>query len=243
MAYVFITGGNRGIGKSILNKFAENHYNIVVSTRKQYSEFEDYCRALSEKEGIQIQHVYMDLSDKESINEGLKSFSRLRIIPDVLVNNAGMFHEKILLMSNIDEIKSIFQINYFSVLQITQKIAKMMMRTGGTIINISSIASLTNQPLGSAYGASKSALNTLTKSLAQELGSFKIRVNAVAPGGIETEMYDKLDKNSHQTIIDSIAQKRLARPEEVANVVYFLASEGASYINGQIIRVDGGLNF
>lgn len=243
MACVFITGANRGIGKTILNKFAENHFDIVVSTRKQYPEFEEYCKNLAAKENVLINHVYMDLSDKDSINEGLKVFSQLKIVPNVLVNNAGMFHEKILLMSNIDEIRNVFQINYFSILQITQKIAKMMMRTGGVIVNVSSIASLTSQPLGSAYGASKAALNTLTRSLAQELASFNIRVNAVAPGGIETEMYDKLDDSSRKTVLDSTAQKRLAKPEEIANVVYFLASNDASFINGQILRVDGGLKF
>ena len=243
MACVFITGANRGIGFAILNKFARQHFNIVVSTRKQYPEFEEYCRQLSEKEGIQIDHVYMDLSSKESIAEGLKSFAAMKIVPDVLVNNAGMFHEKLLLMSNIDDIRTVFQINYFSILQITQRIAKMMMRTGGAIINISSIASLTNQPLGAGYGASKSALNTLTRTLAQELAPFKIRVNAVAPGGIETQMYDSLDENSKKTVIASIAENRLAKPEEVADVVYYLVSNESSYINGQLIRVDGGLNF
>ncbi len=243
MACVFITGANRGIGKTILTKFAKNHFDIIVSTRKQYLEFEEYCKSLAVEEGISIYHVYMDLSDKDSINEGLRSFSQLKIVPDVLVNNAGMFHEKILLMSSIDEIRNIFQINYFSILQITQKVAKLMMRKGGSIINISSIASLTSQPLGSGYGASKAALNTLTKSLAQELASFKIRVNAVAPGGIETEMYDKLDDTSRATVLDSTAMKRLAKPEEIADVVYYLASDEASYVNGQIIRVDGGLKF
>lgn len=243
MACVFITGANRGIGKTILNKFAKNHFNIIVSTRKQYPEFEEYCKSLAVEEEISIYHVYMDLSDKDSISEGLYSFSQLKIVPDVLVNNAGMFHEKILLMSSIDDIRNVFQINYFSILQITQKVAKMMMRKGGSIINISSIASLTSQPLGSGYGASKAALNTLTKSLAQELASFKIRVNAVAPGGIETEMYDKLDETSRATVLDSTAMRRLAKPEEIADVVYYLASDEASYINGQIIRVDGGLKF
>lgn len=243
MACVFITGANRGIGLAILKKFAHKHFNIIVSTRKQYPEFEDYCRQLSKKEGIQIDHVYMDLSSKESIAEGMRSFSALKIVPDVLVNNAGMFHEKLLMMSNIDDIRTVFQINYFSILQITQRIAKMMMKNGGTIINISSIASLTNQPLGCAYGASKSALNTLTRTLAQELATFNIRVNAVAPGGIETEMYDSLDENSKKMVVASIAEKRLAKPDEVADVVYFLASNESSYINGQIIRVDGGLKF
>ena len=131
MATLFITGGNRGIGLAILKRFAAEGYNIVVSTRKQYPEFESKCREMENIHGVTIHHAYMELDNPDSISHGLKNIDALGIIPDVVVNNAGIFHEKMLLFSKMEDIKKVFQINYFSVLQITQHFAKAMMRMGG----------------------------------------------------------------------------------------------------------------
>ena len=131
MATLFITGGNRGIGLAILKRFAAEGYNIIVSTRKQYPKFEVECREIESTHGVMIHHTYMELDNPDSIAQGLKNIDALGIVPDVVVNNAGIFHEKILLFSKMEDIKKVFQVNYFSVLQITQYFAKAMMRIGG----------------------------------------------------------------------------------------------------------------
>lgn len=243
MATLFITGGNRGIGKAILRKFVENHYDVVVSTRIQYEDFEAECKQLSSQFGVTISHVYMDLSSRESIKKGLTAFGALRVIPDVVVNNAGIFSEKTLMMSTMAEIDTVFQINYFSVVQISQYMVKKMLRTGGTIINISSVGGIIKQALGTSYGASKAALNRLTTSMTQELAPFKIRVNAVAIGIASTDMRDQLSEKSLASITCATAAQRSCESNEIADVVYYLSSNESSFINGQIVRVDGGLTF
>lgn len=238
---LFLTGANRGLGLAIIDKFASEGYDVVATTRVAYNQFENHCRELESSYGIRIYNVYMDLSDPNSVSLGLKTFKELKIIPTVLVNNASMPYEKISLMCKMEDVRTVFQVNYFSVVQITQQIAKGMMRNGGCIINISSVSSLTKQAAGVGYSASKAAVNVFTQSLAQELSKFKIRVNAIAPGGMNTEMFSTTNDANKQALIDSNASHRVAETSEVANVVSFLASPDASYINGQIIRVDGGM--
>lgn len=241
MKTLFLTGGNRGLGFEILKLFASKGFNIVVSTRKKYPEFEEQCKKLSANNGINIHVIYMDLSDRDSISLGLKEFSKLNIVPTVLVNNASMPYDKITLLSKIDDIEKCFQVNYFATVQISQYIAKKMMKNGGSIINVSSVSSLTKQPAGAGYSASKAAVNVFTTSLAMELAPFKIRVNAVAPGGMNTEMFENTNEVNKKTLIENTSLKRVGEPSEIAEVIYYLASDKSSYINGQIIRVDGGL--
>lgn len=241
MATLFITGGNRGLGFEILKKFAKEGYDIIVSTRRLYPEFESSCRGLEKDYAISIYHIYMDLSDRASIAEGLKQFNSLKIVPNVLVNNASMPYDKTTLMSKLSDIDNCFQVNYFAAVQIIQYVAKKMLRTGGSVINISSVSSLTKQAAGVGYSASKAALNVLTYSLAQELSAFKIRVNAVAPGGMRTEMFDATNPANKDALVSNTAMKRVGEPSEVADLVLFLASENSLYINGQVIRIDGGL--
>lgn len=243
MSLCFITGGNRGIGKAILMKFAKAGYDIVVSTRKRYPEFENQCREIELENACRIHHIYMDLAVQDSIKQGLAAFSDLKITPDVIINNAGVFSEKSLMMTSMNELQKIFQVNYFAVVQISQYMAKKMLRKGGVIINISSIAAESKQPLGTSYPASKAALNRLTQSMAQELAPFDIRVNAVSIGIAGTEMINELSEQSRQTILNATALKKCAEPQNIADVVYFLADKESNFINGQIIRVDGGLNF
>lgn len=243
MATLFLTGGNRGIGKAILRKFVENHYDVIVSTRKQYDDFESECQQLAVEYGVSIHHIYMDLSNRDSIKEGLTAFGALKIVPDVVVNNAGIFSEKTLMMTSLTELDNIFQVNYFSIVQISQYMAKKMLRTGGTFINISSVGGIIKQALGTSYGASKAALNRLTTSMAQELAPFKIRVNAIAIGIASTDMGKQLSEKSLSSITSATAVQRCCDSNEIADVIYYLSSKESSYITGQIIRVDGGLTF
>lgn len=241
MKTLFVTGANRGLGLAIVDKFASQGYDVITQTRKQYPDFEKHCVALSQKYGVFFYHIYMDLSNEDSLKEGLKVFSSLKKIPSVLVNNASVPYDKILLFSKTEEIKNVFQINYFSPVLITQKVVKTMLKTGGSIINISSVSSLTKQSAGTGYSASKAAMNVFTTSLAQELSKFNIRVNAVAPGGMNTEMFTSTNDKNKEALIASNAARRVGEPSEIADVVFFLASKESSYINGQIIRVDGGM--
>ena len=238
---LFLTGANRGLGLALLEKYAKEGYDVIATTRVQYREFEDHCAEIAKTYNVKIHHIYMDLSNPESITAGLKVFKDLQITPTVLVNNASMPYDRIALLCKMDDVRKIFQVNYFSVVQITQQVAKAMMKGGGCIINISSVSSLTKQAAGTAYSASKAAINVFTQSLAQELSSFKIRVNAVAPGGMNTEMFTSTNDSNKQALIDSNALHRVGETTEVADVVFFLSSPNASYINGQIIRVDGGM--
>ena len=241
MKTLFITGANRGLGLSIVEKFSSQGFNIIAQTRKKYFDFERHCAVLSEKYGVVIYHIYMDLGNQDSVLEGLTKFSKLRISPTVLVNNASMPYDKILLLAKLDVIRTVFQVNYFTPLLITQKVAKTMLKSGGSIINISSVSSMTKQAAGAGYSASKAAMNVLTTSLAQELSQFNIRVNAVAPGGMNTDMFATTNAKNKEVLIESNAAHRVGEPQEIADVVYFLASPESSYINGQIIRVDGGM--
>lgn len=241
MGTVFITGANRGIGKAILLKFAEKHFDAIVSTRVRYNEFEEECHDIEKKYNIKIHHIYMDLSDRESIKFGLRQFSTLGITPSVLINNAGVFHEKTTFLTRLEEMDMVFQINYFAAVQITQTISKKMLRHGGAVVNVSSVASMMKQPLATCYGASKAALNRFTYSLAQELAPFNIRVNAIAIGIANTDMGDKLSEKSLTAIKSATALKRVCDSKEIADAVYYLSTEESSFITGQIIRVDGGL--
>lgn len=241
MKTLFLTGGNRGLGLAILEKFVSNGFDVVVTTRVKYEDFENYCRDLEKKHCIKIYHIYMNMESKESIAKGLRDFLDLRITPSVLVNNVSIPYDRLALMCKIDDVINCFQVNYFSILQVTQRVAKSMLKTGGAIVNISSVSSLTKQPAGSGYSASKAAVNVFTTSLAQELAPFKIRVNAVAPGAMDTQMFAETNEQNKNALVLNTAEKRPANTSEVAEVVYFVSSDNASYLNGQIIRVDGGM--
>ena len=161
---------------------------------------------------------------------------------DILVNNAGINHTALFLMTKIEKIREIFEVNFFSNLILTQKILKKMIKQKkGSIINIASNAAQESDSGRSGYAASKSALITLTKVLSKELGSLGIRVNAVAPGLTETRMMkDGLSDKILQETLNKIPLKRAANPEEIAKLVSFLGSDLSSYITGEVINITGG---
>lgn len=237
-----ITGCNRGIGKAVMEKFASLGCNIICATRSQYTDFENYTSVLSKKFNITIIHIYFDLADEDSIKTSLNQLIKTKPTIDILVNNAGIPHGGIMLMTPLKTIKEVFQINYFSQILITQYIAKIMTKQkSGVIINMSSVMAMENFAGGSAYAASKAAVATFTRTIANELAPFNIRVNAVAPGLMETEMGDKMDQKTQDLFNSRSDFKRRGTPQEVANLVAFLVSDEAKYITGQIIRIDGGM--
>lgn len=238
---VIINGSNRGIGKAMVEAFATSGANIWACARKASPEFESWLKGIADNAGAWIKPVYFELTDKNAINAGIQSIIDDGQPIDVLVNNAGISTVGLLSMSKVEDIETLFAINYFAMLRIIQKVSKRMSRQRhGVIINMGSIAGIEPQPGKIAYGSSKAAVMMMTKCLAKELGPMGIRVNAIAPGPIETEMIHQYKDNMLEKLAAESALRRLGKTEEIAQVAVFLASEQASYINGEIIKVDGG---
>lgn len=238
---VILTGANRGIGNSILRSMAQNGANIWACARQKNADWEESLEAISKEYEVSIIPIYFDLSDFNSIDAGLQNIFNNEENVDVLINNAGVTSTAMLYQTTLNDIKSVFDINFFSPLYLIQKVSKRMIRKkSGCIINMASVAGIEHQPGRIAYGASKAAIIWATQSLAKELSPFNIRVNAVAPGAVKTRMTSIYDDAKINRIKSEIGLGRLAEPEEIAEVVTFLASDSASYINGEILKVDGG---
>ena len=238
---IIITGANRGIGKTMVEVFAAKSHNVWACARKQNLEFEEQLRNLSNQHNVWVKPVYFEMTDEESLKEGLNSIFADKQPIDVLVNNAGISTVGLLSQTKVEEVKRLFDVNYFSVLRIIQLVSKkMMMKRKGAIINMASLAGIEPQPGKIAYGSSKAAVILMTQCLAKELGPLGIRVNAIAPGPIETEMIHQYNDDMLKQLASESSLRRLGKPEEIAQTALFLASEQASYINGEIIKVDGG---
>jgi 3-oxoacyl-[acyl-carrier protein] reductase len=239
-----ITGCSRGIGKKILEIFAQNGANIWACYRKPNEETERYIKELSQNNGITITPVYFDLADEGQIKEAIKTIASSKQKVDILVNNAGITFNSLFQMTSITKMREIFEVNYFAQMLFTQYIAKIMVKyKGGSIINFSSTAALDGNSGRSIYGASKAALLCSTKAMAEELAIYNIRANAIAPGITETDMVsESMTSETIQATINQTKLKRMGQPSEIAETALFLASDLSSYITGQVIRVDGGLS-
>ena len=240
-----VTGSNRGIGKSILEKFAKNKAEVFACARKQNDEFEKYCSEISTKYKTKVHTIYFDLNNSEEIKNAINKIKNLTNKVNILVNNAGIIHTSLFQMTKIEDLKKVFNINFFSPFLFSQYIVKLMIKnkTQSSIVNISSSAAIEANVGRSAYSASKSALIILSKVMSKELSSFNIRVNAIAPGLTKTEMMtSSTDEKYLKETINRTSLKRIAEPNEISNSVLFLASDQSSYINGQVISVDGGLH-
>ncbi|MGM9774620.1 MAG: SDR family NAD(P)-dependent oxidoreductase [Candidatus Egerieousia sp.] len=238
---VIITGSNRGIGKAMVEVFAKSGCNVWACARKRNSEFEEYLSTLSSKNDVWVKPVYFEMTDEDSLVSGLQSIFADKLPIDVLVNNAGISTVGLLSQIKVDDIRKLFEVNYFSVLRLIQLVSKkMMLKRKGVIINMASLAGIEAQPGKIAYGSSKAAIILMTKCLAKELGPIGIRVNAIAPGPVETEMIKQYNDDMLSKLVSESSLKRFGKAEEIANTAYFLASDEASYINGEVIKVDGG---
>ena len=240
---VLITGCNRGIGKAMLTAFAEAGAKVIACTRKEDESFTQYCQELTTKTGSEIIQYHFDLTDEESIKAFISAFYKTKQRVDVLINNAGVVTKGLLQMTPIQKIKDVFQINFFAQVQITQGISKLMMRQkSGIIINMASIGGIDAYPAYVSYGCSKAAMIYFTKTMAQELAPYGIRVNALAPSMVKTDMQVEMGEEANEEIMRRTALKRNADPEEIAKLALFMASDESSFITGQIYRIDGGLN-
>jgi 3-oxoacyl-[acyl-carrier protein] reductase len=239
---LFITGGNRGIGKEIIACFARERVNIIACTRKENSDFSSYMEILSSEYDICTELLYFDMLDEEAIKGAIKPLIIKKTKIDILVNNAGVATGALLHMMPISELKDVFQINFFSHILITQLISKTMMRERkGSIINMGSVAGLENFAGYTAYGASKAAIMQFTRTAATELAPYNIRVNAIAPGLTDTNMAGQMEEKAFEEMIGHTNMRRLANPSEIAELALFLASDKSSFITGQVIRIDGGM--
>ena len=238
-----VTGSARGIGKAIVEKLAASGANVFACARKETIEHENYCSNLANKYGVNIIPIYFDLANTEAMKLAVKKMRTDSKCIDILINNAGVSPENhTFLMTTATEMQHVFQINFFATMELTRMLSKVMLRQkSGSIVNISSIAAIDGEPAQLEYVASKAALTGATKKLAQELAVYGIRVNAVAPGVTKTDMINNMKAEVQEKFKNATLLKRFASPAEIANAVCFLASDEASFITGQTLRVDGGL--
>jgi 3-oxoacyl-[acyl-carrier protein] reductase len=172
----------------------------------------------------------------------MKVVTELKVPIDILVNNAGIARFRPFVMSKVDDFKEMMQVNLYAPVQISQYVVKNMLKQRkGSIINFCSVSGLDSNSGNAAYGASKAAIASLTRTMAKELAKVNIRVNAVAPGFVATDMNKQIDADYMESMLPQIALERVADVSEVANTVLFLASDESSYLTGQVIRIDGGM--
>lgn len=239
---ICITGASGGMGQAIALEFAKDKCNLILCDLRPSVEFDQFMNHLRNSFDIEIHPFYFDLMDEESIKEGCKSIKALKIKIDVLVNNAGIPHLAILPFTRISDAKKVFQVNYFAQLQITQSLLGIIKKNeGAAIVNLASIAGIDGDIGNCVYGATKASMILFTKVLSKELANYGIRVNAVAPGLTNTNFANMMGDKAKASMEQISLMGRLGNPEEIAKAIFFLASKEASFINGQTIRIDGGL--
>jgi 3-oxoacyl-[acyl-carrier protein] reductase len=233
---VVVTGGSRGIGRAIVERFAAQGAKVYF-TFHQNAEAAAQVAAATQAEAIQCSQT-----DAAAINAAVDKIIATAGKIDVLVNNAGITADTFLMLMPAEDWNRVIDTNLNGVYRWCKAVTRPMLGARrGNIINIASIAGLVGVMGQTNYAASKGALLAFTRALAAELGGKNIRVNSVVPGFVETDMSARVPRQIKQKNLDHIVQKRFGKPEEIASVVTFLASEGASYIMGQAIVVDGGL--
>ena len=237
----FITGATRGIGSQIAYTLAKQGYNIALNYRKENEELENTKKEI-EKIGVQILAVKGDVANFEDCENFVKQVIERFGQIDVLVNNAGITKDMLLMRMKKEDFEQVIDTNLVGTFNVTKNVVPYMMKArSGRIINISSVVGISGNAGQTNYSASKAGIIGFTKSLAKEIASRNILVNAVAPGFIETNMTDVLKDDVKQEIAKNIPLKRMGTTQDVANVVKFLASDDSSYITGQVINVDGGM--
>ena len=234
---VFVTGSTRGIGLAIAHQFASLGANVVLNGRSAISqelldEFANY--------DVKVIAISGDVSDnadaKRMVDEAIAKLGSV----DILINNAGITNDKLMLKMTEEDFERVLKINLTGAFNMTQSVLKPMTKARqGAIINLSSVVGLTGNIGQANYAASKAGLIGLTKSVAREVAARGIRVNAIAPGFIESDMTDAIPEKMRDAMVGQIPMKRIGKAEEVAQVASFLAQQ--EYITGQVIAIDGGM--
>lgn len=236
-----VTGGTRGIGFGIVEKFLEQGAKVALFGSRQETVDAALEKIKAQNADAPVLGLHPALSDPDEVAAALKTVVDTFGSLDILANNAGTDSRTKLVDYTLDEFQKVMRLNVEATFVCSQAAARIMIEqgTGGSIINTSSMVSIYGQPAGCAYPTSKFAVNGLTKSLARELAPHKIRVNAVAPGVIHTDMVDALPKEVIEPLIKTIPLGRMGEPEDIGNAFVFLASDMASYVSGDILSVDG----
>lgn len=236
-----VTGGSRGIGKAIALKLASLGANIVVNYTSSPEKAEEVVKAVNEM-GREAIALRANVSNSEDVDNFIKEVEKRFSTIDILVNNAGITRDGLLMKMKEQDWDDVITINLKGTFNCTKAvIRKMMKQKSGKIVNIASVIGKMGNAGQANYAASKAGIIGFTKSMAKELGSRNINVNAVAPGFIQTDMTDVLSEEVKNMLLANIPMKELGNPEDVANLVAFLCSEEARYITGQVINVDGGM--
>lgn len=232
-----VTGGAQGIGRAISELIADKGGDIAIFDIIDGSD----ARQAIQSKGRRCEVYSVDVSDFQAVqgavDQALKDLGKI----DNLVNNAGITIDKLLVRMKEEDWDRVIRVNLKSVFNCTKAVVRHMLKSGGSIVNISSIAGVMGNPGQANYAASKAGIIGFTKSVAKEYAERSIRVNAVAPGFIRTKMTDALDEKTKESMYGAIPLKRLGEPRDVANAVYFLLSKYGSYVTGEVINVNGGL--
>lgn len=236
-----VTGGTRGIGRAIALKLADHGANIVINYRNSDKEAEA-LKAILEEKGVKVLTVKCDISNFEDSKNLMYKCKEVFGKIDILVNNAGITKDTLIMRMKEEDFDNVIDVNLKGTFNCAKHASAIMLKQRfGKIINMTSVVGIAGNAGQVNYAASKSGVIGLTKSLAKELGSRGITVNAVAPGFINTDMTASLSEKVKEEASKNIPLKRLGDPEDVANLVGFLASDAANYITGQVINVDGGM--
>ncbi|HLS67506.1 MAG TPA: 3-oxoacyl-[acyl-carrier-protein] reductase [Pseudogracilibacillus sp.] len=239
--FALVTGASRGIGRAIALALGKRGVNVAVNYAGSEERAEQVVHELKSLgvESFKIKANVADETDvKTMMKEVVKTFGRL----DILVNNAGITRDNLLMRMSIEEFREVIDTNLTGAFLCTKAVTRQMMKQRyGKIVNIASIVGVSGNPGQANYVAAKAGLIGLTKTTAKELASRNVLVNAIAPGFIQTDMTDVLTEDQKDAILSQVPLEKLGEPEDIANVVCFLASDEAKYITGQTIHVDGGM--
>lgn len=236
-----VTGGTRGIGKAIALELAETGYDIILNYRTANEELNNLKKEIEDK-NVNCYLVYGDISKFEDCENIAKTAIEECGKIDVLVNNAGITRDGLIMRMKKEDFDSVIDTNLVGTFNMTRNVIPYMVKQkNGRVINLSSVVGITGNAGQTNYSASKAGVIGFTKSLAKELASRNILVNAIAPGFIETDMTNVLSDSVKESILNQIPLKRMGEAKEVAKIVKFLVSEDSKYITGQVINVDGGM--
>lgn len=238
---VLVTGGSRGIGKSIVTMLANYKLNVAFTYCSHEIDIETFRQSLIEGSG-RVRQYKMEITNDQNIDAIIHQVEQDFGTIHYLVNNAGVNRDGYMMMMSDQNWNKVIDTDLTGTFKITKRVLPILMSNKkGSIVNISSVAGLQGVVGQANYCAAKAGIIGMTKALAKEIAHKNIRVNAISPGYVKTDMVDKLDSRIYDSIIQKVPQKRIAQAEEIASVVLFLLSDGSSYMTGSTVVVDGGL--
>jgi len=238
---VLITGGSRGIGRAMALAFAEEGTNVIINYTSDEENAKNAIKEI-EKFGVKGLAIRANISKAEEVNSMFDKIKEDFDVIDILINNAGITRDSLFIGMKEKDWDEVIEVNLKGMFLCTKAVIRKMLRQRyGRIVNISSVVGVIGNPGQANYCASKAGVIGFTKSLAREVASRNITVNAIAPGFIKTDMTDALPEDIKESVMGTIPMGRYGNPEDIANIAVFLSSDKAGYITGQIIHIDGGM--